>query len=467
MENTSVRVRFAPSPTGPMHLGNVRVALMNAIFAKQQDALFILRIEDTDPIRSVPGCNKKIIDDLDWLKIKYDEGPYFQSERQAIYKKYLNKLIERGVVYRAFETAEELKAKKDEQIAKGFPPRYDRGALALSKEEIEENLEEEKPFIWRLNLPGGIIEINDLGRGKIEFDMKNFSDFALTRRDGTFTFLFANFVDDLTMGITHIFRGEDHLTNSANQVVLYQLFSESTPIFYHLPLICNIDGKKLSKRDFGFSLDELKNGGFLREAIINYLAILGSSFKKEIMDFAELVKTVKFDRSSPTGQIKYDIEKLRWINRKWIKKLSTEELTKRSLKFLEESYSKVKELDQSKLKILISTVQEEVTTLRDFAGILDFYFKKPEFSDTLLEKYNAKNHKEFFHKIVEKNFEKIFTKDFSEFLKKECKRKEKSIKEIFALVRIVLTGKAHGIGINSLISILPKKEIIQRLKRLT
>lgn len=330
MENTAttntsinpVRVRFAPSPTGLMHLGNVRSALMNFLFARQKKGSFILRLEDTDTQRNFDPNGKQIMADLAWLGLFYDEGPdiggpcgpYMQSERAAIYGEYLRQLEVKNKVYKCFCTSEELEKKRQRQIALKTPPRYDRSCARLNAQESEE-LSKTKPFIWRFNLEDETekhIEITDLARGTVKYDLKHFSDFPLTRQDGSFTFIFANFVDDVTMLITHIFRGEDHLTNTALQALLYRTFEVKLPLFWHLPIICNSTGKKLSKRDFGFSLGDLHKGGFLPEALNNYLTIIGGGvFKQEVMDMNQLIDAFNFEEINSTGAVKYDLEKLR------------------------------------------------------------------------------------------------------------------------------------------------------------
>src|SRR3972149_8803029 len=214
-----VRVRFAPSPTGLMHLGNIRSALLNFLFARQKNGIFILRIEDTDSQRNFDPGGKQIFSDLKWLNIDYDEGPekdgsygpYFQSQRTNIYQEKLEELHKKNYVYRCFCTVEELEKKRKRQIALKQPPRYDRTCLALSEKEINENIGSKKSYIWRMKInQSENISVDDMARGIIKFDLQNFSDFALTRTDGSFTFIFANCIDDILMRITHVFRGEDH-----------------------------------------------------------------------------------------------------------------------------------------------------------------------------------------------------------------------------------------------------------------
>ena len=235
VEQKSVKVRFAPAPTGMMHLGNIRTALMNYLYARAHNGTFVLRIEDTDPERNFDPGGVIIRDDLAWLGITYDEGPgvggpngpYLQSERGDLYEGVRKQLEEKGEIYRCFCTTEELDKKRDRQRALHLPPRYDRTCANLSTEEIQRHLSEGTAFVWRLRLNHDkVITITDLARGTISFELKNFSDFPITRQDGTCTFMFANFVDDMLMGITHVLRGEDHLTNTAGQAALFDLLGK-------------------------------------------------------------------------------------------------------------------------------------------------------------------------------------------------------------------------------------------------
>ena len=230
----------------------------------KKNGVTVLRIEDTDPERNFDPGAKEIIATLNWLGLTFDEGPHFQSERTKIYQEKLKELEEKNLIYRCFCTPEELEEKKQRQIALKKPPRYDRTCRNLSPEQIKKNLDEGKPFIWRFKMnPEESIEFNDLARGKLHFELTNFTDFPITRQNGTFTFIFANAIDDMLMNITYVLRGDDHLTNTVNQVAIYQAFDAAKPTFWHLPILCNKDGKKLSKRDFGFSLEDLKNAGYL------------------------------------------------------------------------------------------------------------------------------------------------------------------------------------------------------------
>lgn len=466
-----VRVRFAPAPTGMMHLGNVRTALMNYLVARQKQGTFILRIEDTDAERNFDPGAVKLQEDLAWLSLTFDEGPgkggphapYYQSERTAIYQENLQKIIASKHVYRCFCTSEELEKKRQRQIALKQPPRYDRTCHKLSD---EQSLEKAKtlPFIWRMYVDHTkSFTIHDLAHGKITFDMKNFSDFPLTRQDGSVTFIFANFIDDALMKVSCAIRGEDHLSNTASQAVLYNAFGFTIPQFWHMPILCNIDGKKLSKRDFGFSLRDLKESGFLPEAILNYLAIIGGSFKEEIMSVDELIKTMNFDSMSATGQIKYDVEKLRWVNHKWISKLSLPELEKRCRPFLEEQYPQVKSFSSDAVQLLLKPIASEMVTLPDAVELLNFYFNVPSIEKEILCGLITEPHISFFKDIFKTMITYSDITSALDAYKKEGKTAGLAPKQLFSVLRYILTGRTEGISIVDLITLLNKETINTRI----
>ena len=280
-------------------------------------------------------------------------------------------------------------------MALKMPPRYDRTCLKLTQAEIDKKLADKIPFIWRFKLDDSTLEVTDLARGKVAYDLKHFADFALTRADYSYTFLFTNAIDDMLMKITHVIRGEDHLTNTALQANLYQAFNYPIPTFWHLSIMCNKEGKKLSKRDFGFSLHDLRDAGFLPEAIDNYLATQSGTFTEEIMDLKQLVAAVNFDHIASTGPIKYDVDKLRWINHKWIQRLSQKELLERCLPFMQLVGQQVCAIDDATLLKLIKVVQPDLTTLLDAGKALDFYFVEPVYNNEDLKHFGSRSSQTF------------------------------------------------------------------------
>lgn len=473
--STSVRVRFAPSPTGMMHLGNVRAALMNYLFATQKKGTFILRIEDTDQERNFDPKATQIIEDLLWLGLDYQEGPikgghyepYFQSERTSIYAEKLTVLEHRNRAYRCFCSVEELEKKRQRQLALKMPPRYDRTCMKLSPHELSTKLANKEPFIWRFKLDQeSTIVVTDLARGPISFDFKNFSDFALTRTDGSFTFMFANFVDDMTMVISHVIRGEDHLTNTAGQAALYQAFGIELPIFWHLPIIGNALGQKLSKRDFGFSLNDLRTAGYLPEAIDNYLAIIGGgTFEKEIMTKQELAQAINFDNLHSTGQIRYDVEKLRWMNHKWMQQIDNDELVNRCLPFLHASFAQAKEMDRNKLASLIIGIKTDLVTLADCAQALKFYFEYTAVSAPHLIEHMTSEQSAGIKNLVAQHLNQIDNpQGFIDALKAGAKEQNIGTKQLFTYLRLALTNSTHGPALPEIIRMLGSQESKARLE---
>jgi len=466
------RVRFAPSPTGIMHIGNVRTALLNYLFALKTNGTFILRIEDTDRSRNIDPQASQIISHLEWLDINYQEGPgvggsygpYFQSQRHDIYQAQLEKLKVKNAVYPCFCTHEELERKRNRQIALKNPPRYDRICAKLSAENVINNIDSQVSFIWRMKFDETkTLEFNDLGHGILNFDLKNFSDFAVTREDGTFTFMFANCIDDIEMEMTHVLRGEDHMTNTVGQVAIMQAIGHTIPIFWHLPILCNTTGKKLSKRDQGFSLEDLKVAGFLPHAIINYLAIIGGSFEKEILTMPELAQAYKFDNINTSSQIKYDIEKMRWFNHKWIAKTPITELVELCKPFLAEKYD-LSQVTDEQLYILIQSVQTDIILLPDACVLVDFYFNQPtltqeKISENITNPTTVENIREIFRNQKE-------AQDFQSFFgnaKKEAQASNINLKEFFSFFRIMITGTPKGLVIVELEKCLGFEEIKNRI----
>lgn len=473
---SKVRVRFAPSPTGMMHLGNVRAALINYLFARQKNGAFILRIEDTDAQRMFDPQAKKIIEDLKWLGLAYDEGPhvggsygpYFQSERAHLYQKHLNILQEKNAIYPCFCTEEELEKKRLRQQALKLAPRYDRTCMHLSDEEIDRFITEKTPFIWRFKCdPSLALTITDLAHGSIKFELKNFSDFAITRQDGSFTFIFANFVDDLLMNITHVFRGEDHLSNTANQAALFHAVNAPLPIYWHLPILCNMEGKKLSKRDFGFSLRDLKDAGFLPEAVANYVSIIGGSFKEEILSLDELAQSFNFETINASGRITYDLEKLKWVNKNWINRYTPEQLLSACLKSLESTYPVVKNMNQSKLMQLLHIAKSELVTTHDAVTALEFYFIEPNITNADFQACIAEDLYEKIKTLIGQYLQvlKENPDEFAAIIKKAAKDNAIPMKELFWFLRLSLMGRTNGYGIQELIDMLGTEEAGRRIEK--
>jgi nondiscriminating glutamyl-tRNA synthetase len=339
MESPSrpVRVRFAPSPTGFLHVGNVRTALFNWLFARHHGGGFILRIEDTDAERSRPEYEERLMDDLRWLRLEWDEGvdlggplgPYRQSDRYTLYREHGEDLLSRDLAFRCFCTEEELEQTRQEQLERGEMPRYSGRCRHLEPGTVASMHRSGKPSVVRLRVRSGPVGFNDLVYGRIEIDTIQISDPVILRSDNSPTYNFSCVIDDVAMKISHVIRGEGHLSNTHRQVLLYEAFHAPIPRFAHLPTVLGPDGGKLSKRHGATSLEEFRDQGYLSGALANYLALLGWSPPeegKEIMDLAEIVERFDLSRVSRAPSI-FDRAKLDWMNRNYINNTPVRDLT--------------------------------------------------------------------------------------------------------------------------------------------
>jgi len=473
MNNSVIRVRFAPAPTGMMHIGNVRTALLNFLFARQKNGICVLRIEDTDAERNFDPRAVHIKSDLAWLSIEFDEGidnhgpygPYFQSERTQIYQDMLQKLEQKGKIYRCFCTIEELEKKRSRQIALKIPPRYDKACLKKTLEEIDTLLDQKTSFIWRFALDSKkSVQINDIARGIVTFEYEHFSDFPLTRQDGSFTFIFANAIDDLLMEMTHIFRGEDHLSNTALQAAIFDAFDKRLPFYWHMPILCNVDGKKLSKRDFGFSLRELKDTGYLPEAIVNYLGIIGSSPKQEIMTMPELIEYFNFSAIHGGSKIIYDSKKLEWINHKWIQRTSAKALLPLVREFLKKTYGElVDTINDEMLCGKIEKMKPELKTIQDAVESFRFYFHAPQIAKNDILGFLSSDAFEQIRLLVNPALLCQDPVSALKSLKKEVDGKDISMQDVYHFLRFILMGNLKGPSIPELIEFLGKEESLKRI----
>ena len=312
LESEIFKTRFCPSPTGLMHLGNTRTALFNALLAKKNRGDFLLRIEDTDTARSKKSYENILMEDMLWLGLAWQDGPYFQSERQSIYNKYCDDLIEKNLAYPCFCSDEELKKNREKQLSQGKPPRYSGTCAFLSKDEVSERISKGlKPVIRFRVLKDKKISFSDLIKGEQVFSSNDIGDFIIKRTDGISSFIFCNAIDDALMNVTHAFRGEDHLTNTARQIMIFEALNLKQPKYGHIPLIMGKDSAPLSKRNGSRNLRELRDEGFLDTAILNYLARLSPLMKKHNLCFRSIGSRI-FLRFDNFISIKFDMDQLFW-----------------------------------------------------------------------------------------------------------------------------------------------------------
>jgi glutamyl-tRNA synthetase len=356
----SVRVRFAPSPSGPLHLGNVRTALFNWLFARTRGGQFLLRIEDTDPERSSPQWESAIVSDLSWLGLSWDEGPVRQSGRLEAYRNAAGRLLAEGSAYYCFCTPEELEAQRQEQIARGLPPRYDGRCRSLREtERTLRVLGDVRPAV-RFRMPEGLVLVSDLVRGEVSFQGRELGDFIILRGDGRPAYNLAAVVDDGWMRITHVIRGDDHLANTPRQMVLARALGVEPPAYAHLPLIVGKDGSPLSKRHGAVTVAEYRESGILPEALVNYLALLGwspPSGQGEVMDEELLVRLFSMDRVSRAPG-RFDPERLAWFNRQHLRRFPVE-------RFLPEVLAAVSGAERAVVERALQAIKPDVSSLRE------------------------------------------------------------------------------------------------------
>jgi glutamyl-tRNA synthetase len=495
-----VRVRFAPSPTGGLHLGGVRTVLYNYLFAKKHGGEFVVRIEDTDQSRYVPGAEEYIFDCLRWCGLEPDEsvqhggpyGPYRQSERKALYKKYTEQLIEAGHAYYAFDSAAELEQMREKyKSAENPAPQYDhhlrmkmRNSLTIPADETKKLLEANTPYVVRIKMPvGNTVTFNDMIRGEVSFDTSLVDDKVLLKADGMPTYHLAVVVDDYLMKITHAFRGEEWLPSAPVHLLLWQyLFGwEAMPQWAHFPLILGPSGK-LSKRDgakYGFpvfamnwqdpktgeSTEGFREKGFLPAAFINLLALLGwnDGTEKEVFSKEELISSFDMARVHSSGA-KFDYEKAKWFNHEWIKRTSASEL----LPLVRASFEKANLTiaDSKLLEQVIALVKERCTLLTDFVEQGSFFFSRPAQIDTasIVPKWNAEK-SAFFDQLIQ-HYQQANPWTTGE-LEKICKdlAQEKQLKtgELLLPLRIMLVGGKFGPGVFDIAYLLGKEETVERL----
>ena len=459
-----IRTRFAPSPTGNLHLGGLRTALFNFLLAKHGGGDFLLRIEDTDRIRSKREFTEDIMESLRWAGLMPDKT-VFQSHRLNVYKRYAEKLIAEGKAYRCYCTKERLNKVKEEQRKRGEKPHYD-GHCRNIKQILD------KPFVVRIKLPQEDIVFEDGLRGNIRFRYSEFDDFIIMKSDGSPMYNFANVVDDFEMGITHVVRGDDHLTNTAKQIVLYRLLNLKVPQFIHIPLIMGEDKSRLSKRHGAKSVLEYRDEGYVREALINYLARLGWSYgDKEIFSLKELIEyfDIKHLHLSPAI---FNPGKLLWLNEYYLRTLPLEKIYIYSKPFIERLFleENIKQrFSEAYIKKAVDTVRVRTQTLKTLARDMLFYFKPPqEYEEKGVKKYCKKEVLSILEKLYENlgYLENFDVESIKGVFDKITKRYDLKLIKVAQPVRIALTGKTISPGIFEMLEILGKDEALSRIKRL-
>ncbi len=494
------RVRFAPSPTGPLHIGGVRTALYNYLFAKKHQGTLLLRIEDTDQTRFVSGAEEYIIEAFQWLGIQFDEGigvggeygPYRQSERKAIYKPYAEELVRTGWAYYAFDTPEQLEAKRKEAETAKRTFQYDAttrmgmaNSLTLPAEEVQTRIQSGAPYVVRFKYPANLnIQVHDLIRGEVVVNSNLLDDKVLYKSDGMPTYHLANIVDDHLMKITHVIRGEEWLPSAPLHVMLYRAFGWEAPQFAHLPLLLKPDGNgKLSKRDgdrLGFPVFPLqwmdpksgetssgyRESGYLPEAVINMLALLGwnPGNNRELMSMEELIASFSLDKISKAGA-KFSLDKAKWFNHEYIQMKSAEELYPYFKKILQE---KDIECHKSYLLDVIELVKERLNFLSDFWDQANYFFVAPTEYDPQALKKRWKEGTGDKLKVIDTMLQeyKPFDKEKAqEAVMQYIHDNELNMGQVLNSLRIAIVGTARGPELFTMINTIGVEEVHDRVQR--
>lgn len=484
----TVRVRFAPSPTGFLHVGGARTALYNWLFARHQKGTFILRIEDTDEARSTEESLNAILSGMRWLGLDWDEGPgaaqgsvgpYFQMERLKLYHEHLKILLDQDKAYPCFCTKEDLEEMRNRAMLMKRPPKYDERCRRLTKEERQKKMEAKSPHVFRLARPmQGAIEFNDVVKGVVHFENELLDDFILIKSSGVPTFMFAGAIDDHLMKITHVIRGDDHLSNTPRQIQLFQALGwTDIPTYAHISMIHGPDGQRLSKRHGATSIEEFQKIGYLPEVMLNYLALLGwsTSDSQQLFDpkdrFKELVDKFELERCQKSPAV-FDTEKLKWMNGVYIRKLTKDQLIERAWPYLVEAKLVQPQVDEA-LKHYVHDAlmleQEKLVVLSDAPGLIDFFlWDEVQFDPEAVEKVLKKEGAMDVLKGIAKDFEALpqLTAANTETACREYAAKN-NLKngQVFHPVRVAVSGRTKGPSLFHMLEVLGKDRVLKRIEK--
>lgn len=471
----TIRVRFAPSPTGYLHVGGLRTALYNFLFARKHGGTFVLRIEDTDRSRHVEGAIENLTATLRWAGLDFDEGPgkegafgpYVQSQRLELYRRYANELVDTGSAYPCFCSPEELDTMRQAQMERNERVRYDRRCRSLTPEEVDAKMAEGTSYVIRLKVPMfGDVAVNDIIRGNVTFQLNILDDQVLLKSDGFPTYHLANVVDDHHMQITHIIRGEEWLPSVPKHVLIYQALGWEIPQYAHLPLLLNPDRSKLSKRQGDVAVEDYRARGYLPEALVNYLALLGWSESKdrEFYSMPELIEAFSLERVGKSGAV-FDLEKLNWMNGQYFRNLPIEQRMELCRPFLEPAGYDIR--DENRYRKIIEALTPRIQVPVEAREKAEFFFSKhvPEDETADVFLYSESGQK-VVHLLLEKlkDIEDVTAERFSEILADAKSTLGVKGKYLFMPVRLALTGETHGPELPLIAEILGKEECLKRLQ---
>ncbi len=472
----NVRVRFAPAPTGLLHIGNARTALFNFLFAKRHRGTLVLRIEDTDLERSTDISMDRIIEDLKWLGITWEEGPdrdgsvgpYRQTQRLSIYHEFADRLHQEGKSYKCFCSEERLEKLRKEQLSKGKMPRYDGRCRSLSKEEIAEIESSGLRPVLRFQVGRGPILFEDLIHGKMNFDSSGIGDFIIVRSDGMAAYNFACIIDDHLMNISHVIRGEDHLSNTPRQILLYQALSWQPPTFAHHPLILGPDRSPLSKRHGATAVSQYREEGFLPEALQNYLVLLGwtSPSGQETLPLEKMVGEFSIQDISKSAPV-YNRKKLEWLNSFYIREKEEDQLSEILIPYLQRAGIRTDSIDRKRFNQISGVLKENLIILSQAEEYLGIFFDEKFFFEdgtkTVLQDPGNRETLRSVLRILEDPPE-IASDGQTTLLSQLEKKTGRKGKELYAPLRAAVTGKTKGPELVKTLPLLGKERIIRRIQ---
>jgi len=474
---STIRVRFAPSPTGFLHVGGLRTALYNYLFARKHGGVFILRVEDTDRNRFVPGAVENLIRTLSWTGLRYDEGPgiggpcgpYIQSERLSLYKKHADELVAAGKAYYDFVGKEEEQDQEgDEDENEKAAPTIARRANLLSDEEVRRRLEAGEPAAIRMKVPAGtVIAFEDVVRGRVEFSSDLVNDQVLLKSDGYPTYHLANVVDDHSMGVTHVIRGEEWLPSTPKHVLLYDYFGWTRPVFAHLPLLLNADRTKLSKRQGDVAVEDYQKKGYLPDALVNFIALLGwnPGDERELFTLDELVREFSLERVGKAGAV-FNLDKLNSVNKQYMRTKSDVELVGLVRARLESNG--VSAQSDQYVAHVIHLTKERVTTLADFKTAGDFFFADPaEYDDTARKKNWKPESPAYLREALPalKEMGEFSSGNIEAVVRKTAEGIGVGPGKLIHPLRLAITGRSEGPGLFELMEVVGKDACLRRIER--
>ncbi len=508
----SVRVRFAPSPTGYLHLGGARTALFNWLYACKKGGTFILRIEDTDEVRSTDEAVLQIIHGLNWLGMDWREGPkitiepggrpieeirekaepskivikeagrrgpYFQMQRLELYEKYAKKLVQDGKAYRCYCLLEELEEMRKKALEEKRPPKYNGRCRNLTAKDEKRYIEEERKYVVRFRTPQeGVTEFEDVVRGKVSFENSLLDDFVILKSRGSPTYNFAVTVDDHEMEITHVIRGDDHISNTPRQILLYEALGWEKPIFAHIPMILGSDGSRLSKRHGATSLNYYEEEGYLSEALMNYLALLGwaTQDSQQIFTKEELIEKFSLERCAKSAAI-FDPQKLLWMNGEYIRKMKPDDLTFKAFPFIakenlvgSKKYEDIEDAVRMALTRSISLEQEKIKLLKDIPNLIKYMLKQDleeqDYEDEAKEKVlKLSGVKQILSDCRDRlaRLEDFSEEKIEEEIRNYATESGKKTSEVFHPLRVAVSGRTRGPGLFALLSFLGRERVLKRI----